>query len=181
MDYLNTYKRLLALADAGLFYGKDAFDQERYQELRELTLQLISATGHEATVLPDLEKILTKEEGYPTPKVDVRGLIKKENRFLLVEDLRTKELLEETGLVVTAKELLAVYDTDKRKDIPQLFQYYKMIFSCDILENHPFEKNIETSNCAYFSLDNLPSLSIKRTTKEQLMALMNQTTGALSD
>lgn len=54
MDYLNTYKRLLALADAGLFYGKDAFDQERYQELRELTLQLISATGHEATVLPDL-------------------------------------------------------------------------------------------------------------------------------
>ena len=39
MDYLNTYKRLLALADAGLFYGKDAFDQERYQELRELTLQ----------------------------------------------------------------------------------------------------------------------------------------------
>ena len=65
--------------------------------------------------------------------------------------------MEETGLVVTAKELLAVYDTDKRKDIPQLFQYYKMIFSCEILENHPFEKNIETSNCAYFSLDNLPS------------------------
>lgn len=92
-----------------------------------------------------------------------------------------KEVLEETGLVVTAKELLAVYDTDKRKDIPQLFQYYKMIFSCEILENHPFEKNIETSNCAYFSLDNLPPLSIKRTTKEQLMALMNQTTGALSD
>ena len=73
-----------------VFYGKDAFDQERYQELRELTLQLISATGHEATVLPDLEKILTKEEGYPTPKVDVRGLIKRES-FLLVEDLRTKE------------------------------------------------------------------------------------------
>ena len=56
-----------------------------------------------------------------------------------------------------------------------------MIFSYEILENHPFEKNIETSNCAYFSLDNLPPLSIKRTTKEQLMALMNQTTGALSD
>ena len=54
-----------------------------------------------------------------------------------------KEVLEETGLVVTAKELLAVYDTDKRKDIPQLFQYYKMIFSCDILENHPFEKTLK--------------------------------------
>lgn len=76
--------------------------------------------------------------------------------WLLPKENIEKEVLEETGLVVTAKELLAVYDTDKRKDIPQLFQYYKMIFSCEILENHPFEKNIETSNCAYFSLDNLP-------------------------
>ena len=33
MDYLNSYKRLLALADEGLFCGKDAFDPERYQEL----------------------------------------------------------------------------------------------------------------------------------------------------
>ncbi|MGC3056906.1 DNA mismatch repair protein MutT, partial [Enterococcus faecalis] len=38
-----------------------------------------------------------------------------------------------------------------------------------------------TSNCAYFSLDKLPPLTIKRTTKEQLMALINQTSGALSD
>ena len=82
MDYLNTYKRLLALADAGLFYGKDAFDQERYQELRELTLQLISATGHEATVLPDLEKILTKEEGYPTPSRCSRFDKKRESFFI---------------------------------------------------------------------------------------------------
>lgn len=33
MDYLNTYKRLLALADAGLFYGKDAFTKN-YENLR---------------------------------------------------------------------------------------------------------------------------------------------------
>ena len=52
-----------------------------------------------------------------------------------------KEVLEETGLVVTAKELLAVYDTDKRKDIPQLFQYYKMIFSCEILKIIPLKKH----------------------------------------
>lgn len=83
MDYLNTYKRLLALADAGLFYGKDAFDQERYQELRELTLQLISTTGHEATVLPDLEKILTKEEGYPTTESRCSRFDKKRESFFI--------------------------------------------------------------------------------------------------
>ena len=64
-------------------------------------------------------------------------------RNWLLSKENIEKVLEETGLVVTAKELLAVYDTDKRKDIPQLFQYYKMIFSCDILENHPFEKTLK--------------------------------------
>ena len=41
MDYLAIYKRLFAIAEAGLVYGKDAFDQERYTELRRLSLQLI--------------------------------------------------------------------------------------------------------------------------------------------
>lgn len=85
-------------------------------------------------VLFDLEKILIKEEGYLILKVDVCGLIKKENCFLLVEDLWIKEwllfggyveigcffkeniekeVLEEIGLVVIVKELFVVYDIDK--------------------------------------------------------------------
>lgn len=36
-----------------------------------------------------------------------------------------------------------------------------------------FVENSETSNSAFFALDELPPLSIKRTTKEQLAILAN--------
>jgi DNA phosphorothioation-dependent restriction protein DptG len=86
-----------------------------------------------------------------------------------------KEVQEETNLLVTPNKLLAVFDTNLRKDIPQIFQYYKLVFACQVVSNaQAFEKNIETSQMAYFGLNELPSLSKKRTTKEQLSQLFSQ-------
>jgi ADP-ribose pyrophosphatase YjhB (NUDIX family) len=190
-NYFEKYKRLLAIAEAGLYYGNDSFDQERYKELKEIALKLISHFGDE-----DIEKsqnVFSHSEGYPTPKVDVRAYIKKDNKFLLVEDIQTqewslpggyaeigltpkenitKEVLEETGLNVDVNNLLAIFDTDLREDVPQVFQYYKMIFSCSIIDGS-FQKNIETSRMDFFTLNDLPKLSLKRTTKEQLAILEN--------
>ena len=45
--------------------------------------------------------------------------------WLLPKENIEKEVLEETGLVVTAKELLAVYDTDKRKTFLNYFSTIK--------------------------------------------------------
>ena len=39
---LNDYRRLLAIAQAGLLYGKDVFDKERYEDLQEISLKLLS-------------------------------------------------------------------------------------------------------------------------------------------
>lgn len=44
---LNDYRRLLAIAQAGLLYGKDVFDKERYEELQEISLKLLSEVGLE--------------------------------------------------------------------------------------------------------------------------------------
>lgn len=183
------YKRLLAIAEAGLFYGKDPFDEERYQELKSIALSLLSNGDKE--IEERLEFILEQNEGYPTPKVDVRAFIKQEDKVLLVEDSNTKEwalpggfaeigyspkenigkeVKEETGLTVTVDQLLAIFDTNTRKDIPQAFQYYKVIFECSIIEGS-FITNNETSNSAFFALDDLPTLSQKRTTEEQLTIL----------
>ena len=41
-DYFAQYKRLLSIAEAGLYYGKDVYDKERYQEIKELALHLMS-------------------------------------------------------------------------------------------------------------------------------------------
>lgn len=186
---LNKYRRLLAIADAGIYYGKDQFDQERYTEIRSISLELLYELSSEP--IEKLVDIVNCTEGYPTPKVDVRAFIKKEDKILLVEDIVSKEwslpggyaeigispkeniakeVLEETGLEVSVDELKAVFDTNLRPDIPQLFQYYKLVFNCTILGGQ-FVENGETSNMDFFELDQLPRLSQKRTTKEQLILL----------
>ena len=191
-DYFAQYKRLLSIAEAGLYYGKDVYDKERYQEIKELALHLMSTVVDQDAAA--LTLLTEKNEGYPTPKVDVRALIQKDEKILLVEDSLTKEwslpggyaeigltprenikkeVLEETGLLVEVKELRAIFDTNLRPDIPQVFQYYKLIFECEVLAGD-FIKNSETSNSDYFALNELPKLSIKRTTKEQLEQLVNE-------
>ena len=191
-DYFAQYKRLLSIAEAGLYYGKDVYDKERYQEIKELALHLMSTVVDQDAAA--LTLLTEKNEGYPTPKVDVRALIQKDEKILLVEDSLTKEwslpggyaeigltprenikkeVLEETGLLVEVKELRAIFDTNLRQDIPQVFQYYKLVFECEVLAGD-FIKNSETSNSDYFALNELPKLSIKRTTKEQLKQLVNE-------
>ncbi|WP_270164493.1 NUDIX hydrolase N-terminal domain-containing protein [Paenibacillus sp. SYP-B4298] len=191
---LNRYRRLLTLAEAGLFYGKDEFDKERYQELKEISLELLANISAEP--LEELEKLFDKSEGYPTPKIDVRAFIKHKDKILLVEDTNTKEwslpggyaevgfspkeniikeVFEETGMSVTVDKLLAVFDTDLREDIPQLFQYYKLIFGCTIVSGS-FQNNLETSNLGFFNFHELPKLSKQRTTKEQLIMLNKRST-----
>lgn len=191
-DYFAQYKRLLSIAEAGLYYGKDVYDKERYQEIKELALHLMSTVVDQDAAA--LTLLTEKNEGYPTPKVDVRALIQKDEKILLVEDSLTKEwslpgdyaeigltprenikkeVLEETGLLVEVKELRAIFDTNLRQDIPQVFQYYKLVFECEVLAGD-FIKNSETSNSDYFALNELPKLSIKRTTKEQLEQLVNE-------
>ncbi len=44
----------------------------------------------------------------------------------------------------------------------------KAFYLCKVLGGE-FEKNTETTDCRYFSLDNLPKLSIDRNTPEQII------------
>ena len=77
-------------------------------------------------------------------------------------------------MIVYHCDLFAVFDTNLRKDIPQLFQYYKLVFSCTVTGG-TFKENIETSAIGFFDLEDLPKLSKKRTTKEQLLELSTST------
>ncbi len=46
-------KRIKALADTGLVYAKDEYDRERYEELKEISLQLMAqVSGRSLNVLP---------------------------------------------------------------------------------------------------------------------------------
>lgn len=190
IDQLRQYQRMLSIAESGLFYGKDVYDIERFQELKEIALTLLSEKVDQETSV--LKLYLDKQDGYPTPKVDVRALIQQEDKVLLVQDRATKEwslpggyaevgltpkeniqkeVLEETGLHVVVGPLRAIFDTNLREDIPQLFQYYKLVFACEVISG-AFAANSETVQSHYFELEDLPTLSMKRTTKEQLVQLV---------
>ena len=47
-------KEIQSLAQAGLFYGRDVFDQERYRRMREIAVEMMAAR----TDIPS-EKIAT--------------------------------------------------------------------------------------------------------------------------
>ncbi len=182
-------QRLNAIANAGLTYGKDVFDQERYQEMKDVLAELLNETELKET---ETAEFLRPTSWYPTPLVDVRAFVcNVKNEILLVQHKRKehwalpggyaevgltpqenvlKELKEEAGVTGKVKRLLAVFDTNCHQFQSQ--QYYKMVFLCEV-EAEKFEDNSEIIQAKYFSLDNLPNLSKDRNTKEQLAILLD--------
>lgn len=64
--------RIQAIAQAGLTYGKDVYDKERYEQLRAIAAEMV-AEKTELSV-DRIQDLFCNEEGYQTPKVDTRGL-----------------------------------------------------------------------------------------------------------
>jgi len=78
-------KRLQALAQAGLAYTTNPYDLERYREIREISIRLLQELTDEP-----MEKIIrafASEDGYQTPKVDIRAVVVREGpEVLLVKE-----------------------------------------------------------------------------------------------
>ena len=75
---------LQSLAQAGLTYGHDVYDLERYTRIREIAAEMMA----EKTDLP-IEKVTSlfcNETGYQTPKVDTRAAVFRERKILLVHE-----------------------------------------------------------------------------------------------
>lgn len=73
------------MADTGLLYCQNEFDKERYEELSELSQQLMSAIL--STPIDVITNSFSPVKDYPTPMVDVRGFIlNTQNEILLVQE-----------------------------------------------------------------------------------------------
>ena len=127
--WLKWAMELQAIAQAGLEYSKDVFDLERFEMIRELSVEIMEEY---TDVEPEkLRELFANETGYATPKVDVRGIVFSEGKILLEKEkadgkwalpggwgdigyspseVAVKEVWEESGYVVEAKRLIAVID-----------------------------------------------------------------------
>lgn len=177
---------LQSLAQAGLEYGKDIFDRERYTRIREIAVEMMA----ERTGLP-LEKMKTLfagDEGYQTPKIETRAAIFKDDKILMVKERMSqdwslpggwndydlsvsencvKEAREESGRDVKPILLIALQDRNRHNKPIRVTNIMKAFFLCEEIDGK-FQANDETEDCQYFALDNLPKLSVDRNTKEQI-------------
>ena len=69
-----------SLAQAGMTYGHDVYDLERYERLREISAEMLSYK----TDIPveKVKDLFCSETGYQTPKVDTRAAIFEDGKIL---------------------------------------------------------------------------------------------------
>ena len=183
--WLSWAVELQSIAQAGLFYGKDKFDLERYERIREISAEMLAYK----TDIP-LEKvrdIFCCETGYQTPKLDTRAALFEDGKILLVRendgkwslpggwvdvDLSVmenalKEVKEEAGLDADLDFVIAVQDRDKHNLPVYAYKICKVFVMCS-KKGGSFAANSETVESGYFGLDELPELAEEKNTREQI-------------
>lgn len=176
---------LQSIAQAGLYYSHDVFDQERYQRVRQIAVEMMAMR----TDIPaeKLTELFCGDIGYQTPKVDTRAVLFQQDRILLVRertgewslpggwcdynlspmDNTIKEAKEEAGLDVIVKRVISVQDREKHNLPPYPYHVVKIFFLCESAGG-TFMPNIETSDACYFPEDALPPLASEKTNEEQV-------------
>lgn len=76
--------RIQSLAQAGLAYGKNEYDIERYEELRSIAAEMLSCKMEEP--VEKIKKFFCNETGYQAPKLDTRAAVFKDGKILLVHE-----------------------------------------------------------------------------------------------
>ena len=177
---------LQSLSAAGLTYSKGKFDIERYERIREIAAELISSVSNEP--IEKVKYIFETDDDYQTPKISTRAAIFNEkNEVLLVKDYDgkwvlpggwceynqtimsniRKEVYEEAGLNVEPYRLVGLFDNQKRTYPHSYFHAENAFVLCRVLGGE-FRDNLETTESAYFSLNHLPELNVKKTDENDL-------------
>ena len=185
--WLEWAKELKALSQDGLNYVENVFDKERYSRVSDIAAEMMAHNSD--ADLDYIKKLFNGQEGHATPKVDVRGVVFKENKILLVKEKLDggwtvpggwadpnetpsesveREVFEESGFIVKAKKILAVYDRKKHGHVPpHPFHVYKIFFLCELTGGEK-TLSIETDGVEFFKEDKIPELSKARTTPKQI-------------
>lgn len=184
-QWLEWATELQSLAQAGLEYGHDKFDLERYRRIREISAQIMAQ--HTGLPLEQVKDLFCCESGYQTPKLDTRAAIFRDEKILLVQESdglwslpggwadinitlgenAVKEVKEEAGLDVSVRLVIALQDQHKRNRPMCAYSVCKVLVLCELLGGS-FQPNLETLDSRYFALDELPPLSTGKTTEEQI-------------
>ncbi|MEJ2757307.1 MAG: NUDIX hydrolase N-terminal domain-containing protein [Anaerolineales bacterium] len=166
-------RKIDALAQAGLHYSQSEYDLDRYRQLKSLAAEIVAAYSQFEN-----EEVLDHfvlEEGYSTPKVDVRAAVVEDGKLLMVRErlddgwtlpggwvdvgdrpasAAEREAQEESGYQVKAVRLVGVYDANRVGEL-RYHHAFKLIFLCELVGGEA-AASYETSEVGWFDRDALP-------------------------
>jgi ADP-ribose pyrophosphatase YjhB (NUDIX family) len=177
--WLDWIRRLDAMARVGAAYASGPYETKRYAELAQIAREMLAELSErEPALIPDL---YLPDEGYVTPKVDVRGAVfDAAGRLLLVREVADgrwslpggwadvgdspvraieREILEESGYAARVSGLVGVFDAHESW---AAFSAYKMVFRGELVGGAAGGDH-ETDGVGFFAVDDLPPLSLRRT------------------
>ncbi|WP_127491146.1 NUDIX hydrolase [Paenibacillus glycanilyticus] len=187
--WLEWAKQMQAIAQTGLTYAKDVYDIERYEALRQMSIEILAE--YTSISYEQIALAFASDKGYTTPKTDIRAVVFRDNKILLVQEkidggwsmpggwsdigyspkeIAVKETQEEAGFDTAAIRLLAVLDKKFHNHPPSPYHVYKMFILCEIIGGEA-AAGVETSDVGFFGIDELPELSIERNTLEQVQLM----------
>jgi len=181
--------KIQAIAKTGLVYSKDPYAISNYQEINEMSRELLE---HFCEVKLDRNNYFEKEV-YPTPNISVRTVIFNVDRskVLMVREVATqtyslpggwcdlyesasetakKECLQEAGAEVKIVRLVGLTNRTPFKNSTSVPDYVA-IFEGELLKLNP-DHEYETDDVNWFDINNLPELS-RKTSKAEIERMIN--------
>jgi ADP-ribose pyrophosphatase YjhB (NUDIX family) len=185
--WLNWARKIDAMARIGSEFTQNPYDQRRYTELASIARGMFAElSGRPEVELPELYH---HSEGYVTPKIDVRSAVfDAEGRLLLVREVAdgrwslpggwadvgdapsvsaAREVAEESGYTTRLTHLVGVFDAH---DPGSPFSAYKIVF-CGEVTGGEAGGDHETDGVGFFTADDLPPLSHRRTPDRVIAAI----------
>jgi ADP-ribose pyrophosphatase YjhB (NUDIX family) len=190
-DILQWARKVQAIAQNGLEFSRDTFDRDRFEQLQQLVTTILTS---ELAITPgELKGLWLGDEGYATPKVDVRGGVFEQDKVLLVRERSDgkwtlpggwvdvgdapsfaveREIREESGYLARAVKLAALFDKNNpaHGHPPGILHIYKLFFVCELTGGTATLSN-ETDGVDFFPVNSLPPLSTGRATQSEIERL----------
>ncbi|MGV3603654.1 MAG: NUDIX hydrolase [Dyadobacter fermentans] len=192
--WLGAVKRVLALSQTGLAFQPNDYDRERYEEIRQISLDLLAHMSN--APVEQIMSLLPNDVGYITPKVDVRAVLFNAGQILMVQEkidndrwtlpggwadvgytpfeVAVKEAFEETGLRTEAVRLLAVFDKSRHDHPEEPWYVYKFFILCEVTGGEILRQTTETSDVAWVKFEEVAGLDLSenRVTYSQITRLL---------
>ena len=177
-DWLRWAQKLQSIAQIGLTYAEDPYDRERYEQLREMAVEM--ASGGSGKGAEAVRVVFASEAGYPTPKIDVRAVVFRVDELLLVRERRSqgwtfpggwadvgdtpsvaaeRETLEESGYQVKAEKVIAFLDKARHEHPPSMDYTYKVLIGCR-LEGGEACTSHEVDDVGFFTEEAIAGLQL---------------------